>query len=177
MRPLFSSQSTRRLSSCGGVFPSNPNLLRDEAFHHLQSKHRIISEQWVGGIPRVSRERSTGRYCTYTCDKSTQISFSRPSSTCRLSKQQAVALDYDKLRSTLTNRLQDRTELLPHPANDETPLLPQSHISATIPSSSPAATEAAEQCTVVSYRTTSSKGSLVSKLERLLAVERKVRHR
>lgn len=174
MRPLFSSQSTRRLSSCGGVFPSNPNLLRDEAFHHLQSKHRIISEQWVGGEQRVSRERSTGRYCTYTCDKSTQISFSRPSSTCKLSKQQTVALDYDKLRSTLTNRLQDRTDLLPHPANDVTPLLPQSHISAT---SSPPATEDAEQCTVVSYRTTSSKGSLVSKLERLLAVERKVRHR
>ena len=137
----------------GSTLPANPNLLRDEAFHHTESKHRIISERWTGGLS-VSRERRTGSNWRKVYDKSTQISFSRPNSTRRLSKKQ---VDYDILRSTLTTRLQNRT-LLPNTVLSHAPLpapTPQEH-------------------SVVS---TYSQRCLIGQLEKLLAVERKVTHR
>lgn len=170
----LSSQSLSRLSTCGAAFPSNPNLLRDEAFHHLQSRHRIVSERRGWELPQeVRRDSASQRTVRKACDKSTQISLSRPSSSHRLSKR-PLELDYDLLRAKLTNRLQQRGDLQPKSS------LPDPNIETFPCSAASETTQEAEKRTVVSigesWGATSSQKSLISHLERLLVVERKVKY-
>lgn len=171
---LLSSRSLSRLTPFGAAFPSNPNLLRDEAFHHLQSRHQIISERPSQPLQDTRRHSTGTRTACKPCDKSTQISGSRQNSTHRLSNTQ-FQMNYDQLRAKLTNRLQQRSHLRRKSS------ISSSRIEEFPCPAASEATQEAEKRSIVSIGesrgTTRSQQSLISHLERLLVVERKVKPR